>query len=226
MQGFVLGMVSTSEGRRELSKTRWRWSTCSSACSTTKAATTETQFCGTSEQQSLVPDNWIPVDQRLSICSSTQETFAIFIFGAEFALRIWAAGCCCRYKGWRGRLKFARKPLCMLGKPWPQSRVPYALFLAPYFSEEVLSKQCSAGKSCGIVEASPASDFAWWGGAAPILQVLSSSFRACSSSWPHRAAILKASWGAGGLLAFGKEPACCRMLIDHSLHIFSFPFFA
>uniref|UniRef100_A0A674JXI0 Potassium voltage-gated channel subfamily Q member 3 n=1 Tax=Terrapene triunguis TaxID=2587831 RepID=A0A674JXI0_9SAUR len=44
------------------------------------------------------------------------ETFAIFIFGAEFALRIWAAGCCCRYKGWRGRLKFARKPLCMLGK--------------------------------------------------------------------------------------------------------------
>lgn len=45
-----------------------------------------------------------------------QETFAIFIFGAEFALRIWAAGCCCRYKGWRGRLKFARKPLCILGK--------------------------------------------------------------------------------------------------------------
>ncbi|XP_077581027.1 potassium voltage-gated channel subfamily KQT member 3 isoform X2 [Stigmatopora nigra] len=42
------------------------------------------------------------------------ETFAIFIFGSEFALRIWAAGCCCRYKGWRGRLKFARKPLCML----------------------------------------------------------------------------------------------------------------
>lgn len=45
-----------------------------------------------------------------------QETFAIFIFGAEFALRVWAAGCCCRYKGWRGRLKFVRKPLCILGK--------------------------------------------------------------------------------------------------------------
>ncbi|XP_043097224.1 potassium voltage-gated channel subfamily KQT member 3-like [Puntigrus tetrazona] len=42
------------------------------------------------------------------------ETFTIFIFGGEFALRIWAAGCCCRYKGWRGRLKFARKPLCVL----------------------------------------------------------------------------------------------------------------
>ncbi|CAH2285947.1 potassium voltage-gated channel subfamily KQT member 3 [Pelobates cultripes] len=42
------------------------------------------------------------------------ETFALVIFGAEFALRIWAAGCCCRYKGWKGRLKFARKPLCLL----------------------------------------------------------------------------------------------------------------
>ncbi|XP_043922181.1 potassium voltage-gated channel subfamily KQT member 3 [Protopterus annectens] len=42
------------------------------------------------------------------------ETFTIFIFGAEYCLRIWAAGCCCRYKGWRGRLKFARKPLCVL----------------------------------------------------------------------------------------------------------------
>ncbi|KAM8966188.1 potassium voltage-gated channel subfamily KQT member 3 isoform 1-T1 [Pelodytes ibericus] len=42
------------------------------------------------------------------------ETFALVIFGGEFALRIWAAGCCCRYKGWRGRLKFARKPLCLL----------------------------------------------------------------------------------------------------------------
>lgn len=52
----------------------------------------------------------------ISFASLIQETFAIFIFGAEFALRIWAAGCCCRYKGWRGRLKFARKPLCMLGR--------------------------------------------------------------------------------------------------------------
>uniref|UniRef100_A0AAY4AJ47 Potassium voltage-gated channel, KQT-like subfamily, member 3 n=1 Tax=Denticeps clupeoides TaxID=299321 RepID=A0AAY4AJ47_9TELE len=42
------------------------------------------------------------------------ETFTIFIFGVEFALRVWAAGCCCRYKGWRGRLRFARKPLCIL----------------------------------------------------------------------------------------------------------------
>nr|XP_020467856.1 potassium voltage-gated channel subfamily KQT member 2-like isoform X2 [Monopterus albus] len=29
-------------------------------------------------------------------------------------VRIWAAGCCCRYRGWRGRLKFARKPFCVI----------------------------------------------------------------------------------------------------------------
>uniref|UniRef100_A0A8C7L2G0 Potassium voltage-gated channel subfamily Q member 3 n=1 Tax=Oncorhynchus kisutch TaxID=8019 RepID=A0A8C7L2G0_ONCKI len=42
------------------------------------------------------------------------ETSTIFVFGTEFGLRIWSAGCCSRYKGWRGRLKFARKPLCIL----------------------------------------------------------------------------------------------------------------
>lgn len=55
---------------------------------------------------------------------SIQETLTIFVFGAEFALRVWAAGCCCRYKGWRGRLKFARKPLCILGKNTAVSETP------------------------------------------------------------------------------------------------------
>ncbi|XP_063076114.1 potassium voltage-gated channel subfamily KQT member 3 [Engraulis encrasicolus] len=42
------------------------------------------------------------------------ETFTIVLFGTEFGLRVWAAGCCCRYQGWRGRLRFMRKPLCIL----------------------------------------------------------------------------------------------------------------
>uniref|UniRef100_A0A3B4WML0 Potassium voltage-gated channel subfamily Q member 3 n=1 Tax=Seriola lalandi dorsalis TaxID=1841481 RepID=A0A3B4WML0_SERLL len=65
----------------------------------------ETAFLQLTVQRRLFPSRFfLPL----------QETFAIFIFGAEFALRVWAAGCCCRYKGWRGRLKFARKPLCIL----------------------------------------------------------------------------------------------------------------
>ncbi|NXK22561.1 KCNQ2 protein, partial [Arenaria interpres] len=42
------------------------------------------------------------------------EIVTIVVFGVEYFVRIWAAGCCCRYRGWRGRLKFARKPFCVI----------------------------------------------------------------------------------------------------------------
>ncbi|KAI4788779.1 hypothetical protein KUCAC02_035633 [Chaenocephalus aceratus] len=43
------------------------------------------------------------------------EVVTIVVFGVEYMVRIWAAGCCCRYRGWRGRLKFSRKPFCVIG---------------------------------------------------------------------------------------------------------------
>ncbi|XP_041860574.1 potassium voltage-gated channel, KQT-like subfamily, member 2a isoform X3 [Melanotaenia boesemani] len=42
------------------------------------------------------------------------EIVTIVVFGVEYIVRIWAAGSCCRYRGWRGRLKFARKPFCVI----------------------------------------------------------------------------------------------------------------
>ncbi|XP_076859934.1 potassium voltage-gated channel, KQT-like subfamily, member 2a isoform X3 [Brachyhypopomus gauderio] len=42
------------------------------------------------------------------------EIVTIVVFGVEYIIRMWAAGCCCRYRGWRGRLKFARKPFCII----------------------------------------------------------------------------------------------------------------
>ncbi|XP_070996166.1 potassium voltage-gated channel subfamily KQT member 4-like isoform X2 [Oncorhynchus clarkii lewisi] len=38
----------------------------------------------------------------------------IVVFGLEYAVRVWASGCCCRYRGWQGRLRFARKPFCVI----------------------------------------------------------------------------------------------------------------
>ncbi|MGH0151275.1 UNVERIFIED_CONTAM: hypothetical protein FKN15_059133 [Acipenser sinensis] len=38
----------------------------------------------------------------------------IVVFGLEYIIRIWSAGCCCRYRGWQGRLRFARKPFCVI----------------------------------------------------------------------------------------------------------------
>lgn len=43
----------------------------------------------------------------------------IVVFGLEYIIRVWSAGCCCRYRGWQGRFRFARKPFCVIGnKAW------------------------------------------------------------------------------------------------------------
>lgn len=49
-------------------------------------------------------------------CLMFQEFVMIVVFGLEFIIRIWSAGCCCRYRGWQGRLRFARKPFCVIGE--------------------------------------------------------------------------------------------------------------
>lgn len=50
------------------------------------------------------------------VFTSFQEIVTIVVFGVEYVVRLWAAGCCCRYRGWRGRLKFACKPFCVIGE--------------------------------------------------------------------------------------------------------------
>lgn len=49
-------------------------------------------------------------------CLVGQEFVMIVVFGLEYIIRIWSAGCCCRYRGWQGRLRFARKPFCVIGE--------------------------------------------------------------------------------------------------------------
>ncbi|XP_072890594.1 potassium voltage-gated channel subfamily KQT member 4-like [Hemitrygon akajei] len=47
-------------------------------------------------------------------CILLLEFVMIVVFGLEYVIRIWAAGCCCRYRGLQGRLRFARKPFCVI----------------------------------------------------------------------------------------------------------------
>ncbi|XP_078069560.1 potassium voltage-gated channel subfamily KQT member 5-like isoform X2 [Mustelus asterias] len=49
-----------------------------------------------------------------SHCLFILEFVMIVVFGLEFSIRIWAAGCCCRYRGWMGRIRFVRKPFCVI----------------------------------------------------------------------------------------------------------------
>ncbi|KAF3707480.1 Potassium voltage-gated channel subfamily KQT member 4 [Channa argus] len=59
---------------------------------------------------STIPDHQKFANQGLFIL----EFVMIVVFGLEYFIRIWAAGCCCRYRGWQGRLRFARKPFCVI----------------------------------------------------------------------------------------------------------------
>ncbi|XP_073729390.1 potassium voltage-gated channel subfamily KQT member 5 isoform X6 [Misgurnus anguillicaudatus] len=57
----------------------------------------------------------IPAHMELSNhCLFILEFVMIVVFGLEYIIRIWSAGCCCRYRGWQGRLRFARKPFCVI----------------------------------------------------------------------------------------------------------------
>uniref|UniRef100_A0A8C2I8X9 Potassium voltage-gated channel, KQT-like subfamily, member 5b n=1 Tax=Cyprinus carpio TaxID=7962 RepID=A0A8C2I8X9_CYPCA len=59
---------------------------------------------------STIPDHQEKASQSLLIL----EFVMIVVFGLEYIIRIWSAGCCCRYRGWQGRLRFTRKPFCVI----------------------------------------------------------------------------------------------------------------
>ncbi|KAI8497413.1 Potassium voltage-gated channel sub KQT member 4 [Branchiostoma belcheri] len=43
-----------------------------------------------------------------------EEIIIVIVFGMEYILRMWAAGCRSRYQTWRGRLRFARRPFVII----------------------------------------------------------------------------------------------------------------
>jgi potassium voltage-gated channel KQT-like subfamily protein 1 len=43
------------------------------------------------------------------------ELFLICFFSIEYILRLWSVGCRTKYIGLIGRLKFAIKPICVIG---------------------------------------------------------------------------------------------------------------
>lgn len=49
-------------------------------------------------------------------CVLFQEICLVVFFGVEYAVRMWAAGCRSKYMGFFGRIRFIRKPICIIGK--------------------------------------------------------------------------------------------------------------
>ena len=44
------------------------------------------------------------------------EICLVVFFGVEYVIRLWSAGCRSKYMGFCGRLRFVRKPICIIGK--------------------------------------------------------------------------------------------------------------
>uniref|UniRef100_A0A8D2KZX8 Potassium voltage-gated channel subfamily Q member 4 n=1 Tax=Varanus komodoensis TaxID=61221 RepID=A0A8D2KZX8_VARKO len=59
---------------------------------------------------STIPEHHKFANQWLFIL----EFVMIVVFGLEYIIRVWSAGCCCRYRGWQGCFRFARKPFCVI----------------------------------------------------------------------------------------------------------------
>ena len=47
---------------------------------------------------------------------TSQEICLVAFFGVEYLIRLWSAGCRSKYIGVVGRLKFIKKPICIIGE--------------------------------------------------------------------------------------------------------------
>lgn len=54
---------------------------------------------------------------------SSKEVVLVVFFGAEYVVRLWSAGCRSKFMGVWGRIRFARKPISLIGEEmariWP-----------------------------------------------------------------------------------------------------------
>jgi len=86
-----------------------------------------------------------------------QELVLVVFFSCEYGVRLWSAGCRSKYMGISGRLRFARKPISIIG----QCVWLYAL-----------QRGCSesfAWHGC----------FTWWGAGRPHAQQVPPCMRVC-----------------------------------------------
>ncbi|XP_066268733.1 potassium voltage-gated channel subfamily KQT member 1-like isoform X7 [Branchiostoma lanceolatum] len=74
--------------------------------------------CTKTEEQDKLPNQALYVmvctPGRVNRIVVISEIIIVIVFGMEYILRMWAAGCRSRYQTWRGRLRFARRPFVII----------------------------------------------------------------------------------------------------------------
>lgn len=61
--------------------------------------------------------HWITVTPAFCLDCNLQEIVLVLFFGTEYVVRLWSAGCRSKYAGIKGRLRFIRKPISIIGAP-------------------------------------------------------------------------------------------------------------
>lgn len=59
----------------------------------------------------------ITATPALCLDCNLQEIVLVLFFGTEYVVRLWSAGCRSKYAGIKGRLRFIRKPISIIGAP-------------------------------------------------------------------------------------------------------------
>lgn len=78
---------------------------------------TSTSSCPVCVSQLLCLYQWFNVTLALCLHCAPQEIVLVLFFGTEYVVRLWSAGCRSKYAGIKGRLRFIRKPISIIGAP-------------------------------------------------------------------------------------------------------------
>ena len=60
------------------------------------------------------------------------EICLVTFFSLEYVIRLWSSGCRSKYIGFFGRLRFIRKPICIIGKILPRKSVEFRYSVRVY----------------------------------------------------------------------------------------------
>lgn len=67
------------------------------------------------------------IEQYANFANETlfwMEICLVVFFGVEYVIRLWSAGCRSKYMGFCGRLRFIRKPICIIGELETRNLLP------------------------------------------------------------------------------------------------------
>lgn len=93
-----------------------------------------------------------------------QEICLVVFFGAEYLVRLWSAGCRSKYMGFWGRLRFIRKPICIIGG-LIDFLYPYVNSIGFHYTHNMHAVRCNffvyRSNSCSRIDCSTNVGFKW-----------------------------------------------------------------